>query len=477
MLRIDLTFLTGRFHATPWGRHVNEGEPEWPPSPWRFLRALAASWKTTASSISEEELAPLFKKMAEPPSFYLPGAVVSHTRHYMPQAAAKDTLLVHDPHIKVARLTDDEFAPVSFLWEQVELTDEEAAILDRLLAGVGYFGRAESWCEVKRSEIPVAANSSPFDATTDQGCMTVSLLCPESTISLEQLTAETSELQKKGYNRPPGSRFISYSQKREALSPRPSKKKVRDTTKHIAIFLIQARVLAHHTETLRVAEWARMAFNGRYGSKDHSTSACFTGRLNGEVRNDEHRHAFFLPTVSDFSPNRERLDRLYVYSPEGFGDRELEVIRSIRSFPDFRRRSADSQEESERFKLTPIELVKISEAAHVFGSSTVWRSVTPYLCTRHPKKSGKDSPEDQIRRECRLRGMPEIVDIEPFGAQSYWSKFKVRRWKDFQRNRKSRALPLVPPCGFRIIFKESVVGPLVLGRDCHFGMGRFEVGS
>ena len=41
-ITIKLTFPGGRYHATPWGRHVNEGVPEWPPSPWRLLRA---SWR------------------------------------------------------------------------------------------------------------------------------------------------------------------------------------------------------------------------------------------------------------------------------------------------------------------------------------------------------------------------------------------------------------------------------------------------
>ena len=72
MLRIDLTLLAGRFHATPWGRHVNEGEPEWPPSPWRLLRALVSSWKRTAPHLSEKELQPLFSKLAEAPSFGKP---------------------------------------------------------------------------------------------------------------------------------------------------------------------------------------------------------------------------------------------------------------------------------------------------------------------------------------------------------------------------------------------------------------------
>ena len=36
----------GRYHANPWDRAVNEGASEWPPSPWRILRALVATWYT-----------------------------------------------------------------------------------------------------------------------------------------------------------------------------------------------------------------------------------------------------------------------------------------------------------------------------------------------------------------------------------------------------------------------------------------------
>ena len=48
---IKLKFPAGRYHATPWGRHVNEGVPEWPPSPWRLLRALVAVWKRTCPDL------------------------------------------------------------------------------------------------------------------------------------------------------------------------------------------------------------------------------------------------------------------------------------------------------------------------------------------------------------------------------------------------------------------------------------------
>ena len=39
MLAISFTFHAGRYHATPWGRHVNEADVAWPPDLWRPLPA------------------------------------------------------------------------------------------------------------------------------------------------------------------------------------------------------------------------------------------------------------------------------------------------------------------------------------------------------------------------------------------------------------------------------------------------------
>lgn len=471
MLRIDLNLLAGRFHATPWGRHVNEGEPEWPPSPWRLLRALVSSWKRTAPHLTAEELQPLFTKLAQPPSFHLPGAVAGHTRHYMPQANNKK-LLVHDPHIKVARNDSGEFCPVTILWEEVELTETEEGLLDRLLLGVCYFGRAESWCELKRNSEPLQdrANAFPSESAQGEGTVSLQVMCPEPSATLEQLMVETRDLQKKGYNRPPGSRFLSYRRAQDALTPNPRRSRPPSKPKHLAVFLIQARVLPHRKELLRIADWARMGFNGRYGKlNDGAVSACFTGKRNGEARCDEHRHAFFLPDSSEFAPREHTaLDRLYVYAPEGFGDKELEVIRRIRSFPDLRRKAESRYGTKERFKLTPIELLGLDECGHVFGESDTWVSWSPYLCNRHPKKNGKDSPLEQIRLECRRRGLPELVEVEHIESDA-----GLPRWVDYVTRRWKKQGPKAPPCGFKLRFAQTVSGPLALGGECHFGMGQF----
>ena len=45
MLTIRLHFPWGRYYAHPWGQNpVRIAEAEWPPSPWRLLRAIAAAW-------------------------------------------------------------------------------------------------------------------------------------------------------------------------------------------------------------------------------------------------------------------------------------------------------------------------------------------------------------------------------------------------------------------------------------------------
>ena len=77
---IELRFPAGRFHATPWGRHVNEGAVEWPPSPWRILRALIATWYLKVSP--EEAPEPLMRKLIQalaqqPATCQLPPGITS----------------------------------------------------------------------------------------------------------------------------------------------------------------------------------------------------------------------------------------------------------------------------------------------------------------------------------------------------------------------------------------------------------------
>src|SRR6266498_3573524 len=105
MIAISLRFLAGRYHATPWGRHVNEAAVEWPPSPWRILRALVAVWKRTLPWLRQDEVEPILRALGTPPEFVLPPASTGHTRHYMPwfKKGPDDRTLVFDAFVVLPR--------------------------------------------------------------------------------------------------------------------------------------------------------------------------------------------------------------------------------------------------------------------------------------------------------------------------------------------------------------------------------------
>ena len=144
MLALSFSFPARRYHATPWGRHVNEADVAWPPEPWRILRALIATYwrKGTCVDWSKEDAASLIDALAAaPPIYHLPdGAVHAHTRHYMP--APTKTTLVFDAF---AHLPDG--AAIVVAWPDLELEPQQFALVADLADGIGYLGRAESWVE------------------------------------------------------------------------------------------------------------------------------------------------------------------------------------------------------------------------------------------------------------------------------------------------------------------------------------------
>ncbi len=81
---LAIRFPLGRYHANPWDRAVNEGASEWPPSPWRLLRALVATWHTRWPDLPAPVLDGLLDSLADPPSYYTPATLPGHTRHYLP---------------------------------------------------------------------------------------------------------------------------------------------------------------------------------------------------------------------------------------------------------------------------------------------------------------------------------------------------------------------------------------------------------
>ena len=84
---LRITLLSGRYGATPWGRSEYEGQVEYPPSPWRLLRAVLHGG--FALSATPEQLPDgvedLVSLMAQHlPSYHLPYGEYGQIRGFRP---------------------------------------------------------------------------------------------------------------------------------------------------------------------------------------------------------------------------------------------------------------------------------------------------------------------------------------------------------------------------------------------------------
>jgi CRISPR-associated protein Csb2 len=134
VLVIALSFPAGRFHANPWGRHVNEGVAEWPPSPYRLIRALFDAWKRRFPDWPSSRVETIFRQLSSaPPAFRLPPATASHTRSFLDRNTgdAIEKTLIFDAFVVV-----DPTNSVLMAWDQVELSIEEQTDLQVLLASI-----------------------------------------------------------------------------------------------------------------------------------------------------------------------------------------------------------------------------------------------------------------------------------------------------------------------------------------------------
>lgn len=148
MQRIEFDFVARRYHATPWDAHVNEGRVEWPPCPWRLIRALiAVGYNKLGWREVPEEANGLLKALAGcSPTFYLPTATETHTRHYMP---VRDGKKERRSRIFDACLRFSSGQTRMVVEYDCKLTTQQRDLFRDLLEGMAYLGRAESWVDAR----------------------------------------------------------------------------------------------------------------------------------------------------------------------------------------------------------------------------------------------------------------------------------------------------------------------------------------
>lgn len=488
MLTLAFNFLAGRYHATPWDRHVNEGAVAWPPEPWRVLRALVAAWHHKVKHCGrhrEATLSALIESLAdELPVYMLPTASHSHTRHYMPLGKAGVTSLVFDAFTAVER-----DSPLYIAWPNADLPEEQTLLLDELLSVMGYLGRAESWVEARRVEVKPEPNCLPAEEQTEAGVgqlkgeiatllaplqahqygarrerFLAGARAPKTVLAalpvnlLDALSVGTDELRKQGWSEPPAARKVSYLRPLDALRPRREPRKERSSSFTTVRYLLIGKPLPRVEDTVRIGELLRIAAmsEARRQFGQDAIPGIFSGH--GLPEGNRHEHAFYLPWDAN---GDGRIDRLVLHVPASMGRMERRVVEKLRRI----------WREGGEWQLVLESIGSASVGGLLMERASRWESITPYLHPWHAKKGF--AAEDQIRRECRERGLSEPVAFERLERISVGKQ--ARRAIHFHRFRNKRGLNQPDRHGtfWRLTFAEPVEGPLALGFGCHFGLGLF----
>jgi CRISPR-associated protein Csb2 len=486
MLNIELKFPSGSFHATPWGRNVNEGVPEWPPSPYRLVRALYDAWKRKRPEWQVDRIEPLLAALAsDPPLFSLPPASATHTRSFLSEnnRDVSKRQLVFDAFVVL-----DKESSIIISWPNVELDEAQKKDLDELLSLLNYLGRSESWvaARVMSQSIDVSWNCTPLvGQIAENGKETVQVACPVPSHVyasksyaitkskkgkpdyvgwLDALAWSVSDVLDSKISEPPAFQFVMYTRPARCFDVKQAHEAVKyEPQVNGVLFGLESKVLPQVTSTIEVSERIRrklMGVHKRITGDPKKVSLRFSGKDTDGKPLKGHRHAYIMP----LDTNKDGLlDHLLITCKEPFELEELLALDRLRSIwqtggrPDI--------------QLVALQWGKMGE---IIGTkpNTRFISATPFLPPRHYRRARGDFEEwleQEVVKEAENHGLPRPVQINI--VPRLISTSRDIRWLEFRRNRKDENAQI--GYGFELTFPEPVTGPLAIGRDAHFGLGLF----
>jgi len=462
---VAIWFPLGRYHATPWDRSVNEGAVEWPPSPWRLLRTLVATWYTRWPELPARELDRILEELGEPPAYRTPETSPGHTRHYLPDLAHRtgatgNTDLTLDPYRWVPR---DE--PLLVRWE-ARLPPEQRETLAKLLELVPYLGRAESVCQARLldpTEEPEPDGQwwRPGAAGGEQ----VRLLAPALPVRRPLLELGTVEVRKQRRTVPPETRWVTYTRS-VADSPATSAAGESATEVDAIRFTVQSRAgLRSGNGVLLADEVHRIVAGTLKGGRPEVIGH------GGAATN--HQHAHWVPLASE-PDGSAYVTSLLMWVPAGLTQQEVGQILAHARLRGLSGRRGKGYEVKglPRLDLLLQAVGPVWQVApELCRRARRWRSLTPYLPVRHHKPNRETLLEylaGDVRTELGYRGRSADVAVEISDTLSSDWALSFRRYRMKEHLGKARR-----GYGLTLTFRTEVPGPLLLGQLSHFGYGIF----
>jgi CRISPR-associated protein Csb2 len=475
-------FPLGRYHANPWDRAVNEGASEWPPSPWRIVRALVATWYTRWPELPETEFDALLTALADPPSYKTPHTGTGHTRHYLPdlehrKAETGNTDLTLDPF-----LTLGKHAEVRVRWD-VDLDAAQRSVLGKLAELVPYLGRSESVCYGRllgsdQEEEPDETWWRPVQVTSENE-KRVRLLAPVRPFDRSILEATTTGVRKEKRTLPPGTQWVTYAAAAPTLGQetawRPKRDRVSQPEFPTALrFAVIGRAPVSLTNGVLVADEAhRVAARllERSGISDNRRKEIM-GTAGART---SHTHAHWIPIGED-EESAPSVRSLILFVPNGLEPAEIGAIISLGRLSG--KRGGDDGYEVSGFPEQRLlfqaagQLRDVAPELTARRGATRWRSVTPYLPVRHrhPKRETVENfLAADVGTELQNRSLPAPTSVtitDPTAGQ-------VNQFRRYRMNNRETLRDSRQGVGLRLEFDTPVEGPLLLGQLSHFGFGRF----
>lgn len=458
-------FPWGRYHATPWGRHVNEGAVELPPSPWRLLRALYAVWCTRVPDLDEQTVHSLLAALARPPTVYVPPHTISHTRHYYPDTKHTRGAYSVDRTLDAFAVFDTD-AKLAVQWQGVTLTAGQRDALEKLATAMPYFGRADSICDVWVADDWMPDRHDVWESLDvaehiRDDVETATVLAPEASLNLDSLTARPVNVRKGKLLFPVGTRLVGYQRVETAPSRRRQARSMIPERAKAVRFEIAQNVLPRELDALVYTDLLRAAALRKLGDiRDEPEHTLLGGKTAlGKKSTNNHEHAHYLPLF-----DQHRLTGLVVWVPgsEYLDGDELQALLKVR-------RLATRINDKWRLNIRVAGIGDIADVApKLCGTSEVWESVTPFAPSMSHFKKSWDIDRIMrmgVERELRYRGHEDAtVDVKVLDSARGFRRYRITRPNSGGNK---------PGAMLRLTFDQPLSGPLAFGHLSHFGLGLF----
>lgn len=463
---IKIVLLCNQYHGNAWHHAHCEGLIDWPPAPWRILRAIiAGAYNVNLSHSQQAILKQILWKMAQvSPTYYLPPTAYLQWRSRRPQVQ-KDASSDTGKTLYSACLLVPEYDSAIYCQYDIESSDSELKTLQQTFNGITYLGRKESpavWELV--GEMPFSANAYP----DPDGLRVVA--SPLSSNSEDEL-----------WNCLNLSAAEVFQHRKQAVFPgvEQTTYKLESTQFHsygdrLQIFPKQVLLSVQGTNKVSVSQSIALCEALHRRLAKFYPEPIFTGMDMG-VKIRDHKHAFITPITERTG---RWIEYIKLYAHEGFSSSAINAIANI-----------------EQVRINQWVSLAIVDFSHSSEQHSCWESITPMFLSRYPvMRDGrprmingtsyqKDCPEHQALKYLKflphlgLNGKDSFEEF-PNGLGmridgELIAVCKCELWVDAGRMLNGKHGKLSLEKGFKVWleFTHPFCSPISLGYRCHYGFG------